>query len=60
MKKIVKFLREVRSEVKKVNWPTRKETAKYTLTVILATIVVSAYLGALDAFFYWIIDSFIL
>ncbi len=58
--KIVKFLKEVRTEIKKVNWPTRKEAARYTLIVIVATLIVAAYLGALDAIFFWVIDNFVI
>jgi len=46
--KIVNFLKEVRIELKKVNWPTRQQTLKYTLVVIGASLVVAIYLGGLD------------
>lgn len=46
--KIVTFLKEVRLEMKKVNWPTRQETIKYTLIVIGASVVVALFLGGLD------------
>ena len=42
------FLKEVRSELAKVVWPTRTETIKYTLTVIVFSIVVALILGAFD------------
>ncbi|PIW92119.1 MAG: preprotein translocase subunit SecE, partial [Candidatus Nealsonbacteria bacterium CG_4_8_14_3_um_filter_37_23] len=29
--KIITFLKEVKLEIKKVNWPTRQETIRYTL-----------------------------
>lgn len=34
--------------MKKVNWPTRGETVKYTLMVIGVSVAVAAYLGGLD------------
>jgi len=46
--KIVTFLKEVRLEMKKVNWPTRQQTIKYTLTVIGVCLTVAIYLGGLD------------
>jgi preprotein translocase subunit SecE len=37
--------------MKKVTWPTKKETRNYTLLVIGISIVVAAFLGALDYIF---------
>jgi len=34
--------------MKKVNWPTRQQTIKYTLTVIGVCLTVAIYLGGLD------------
>lgn len=46
--KTIEFLKQVRMEMKKVNWPTRGETVKYTLMVIGVSVAVAAYLGGLD------------
>jgi len=46
--KIVQFLSEVKSELFKVVWPSRKETIRYTLTVIVFSIGVALILGAAD------------
>ena len=46
--KIITFLKEVKLEMKKVNWPTRQETLKYTLVVIGVSVAVAAFLGGLD------------
>lgn len=45
---IFQFLSEVKSELFKVVWPTKSETIRYTLTVIIFSIVVSLILGAFD------------
>jgi len=58
--KIITFLKEVRLEMKKVNWPTRKETIKYTLIVIGVSIGVAVFLGGLDFIFTTILNKFIL
>ncbi|MDD5221558.1 MAG: preprotein translocase subunit SecE [Candidatus Paceibacterota bacterium] len=50
-KKIADYFVEVKNEVKKVNWPTRKETIKRTLMVIGITVLVAAFLGLLDFVF---------
>ena len=47
-KKLFKFLREVRLEMKKVTWPTRKEITGSTVVVIITVIIVSIYLGIVD------------
>ena len=47
-KKISKFLREVRVELKKVSWPSRREISGSTGVVIVTVIIVSIYLGILD------------
>ncbi len=42
------FLGEVKSELAKVVWPSKSETFKYTLTVIVFSLVVAFLLGAFD------------
>lgn len=47
----VQFVREVIAELKKVTWPTREETIKLTLVVIILSILVGAFVGGLDITF---------
>lgn len=47
-KKVAQFLREVKVEIKKVVWPTRKELIASTAVVLLVTFIVAAYLGLVD------------
>lgn len=47
----VNFLQEVIAELKKVTWPTREETIKLTLTVIIISLAVGAFIGGLDILF---------
>ncbi|HEX7409855.1 MAG TPA: preprotein translocase subunit SecE [Candidatus Binatia bacterium] len=42
------FLNEVWSELKKVHWPTRKETYAATLVVVIITIILAVFLGVVD------------
>ncbi|MBW2092228.1 MAG: preprotein translocase subunit SecE [Deltaproteobacteria bacterium] len=42
------FFREVRVELRKVNWPARKETLASTAVVIVLVFLVSTYLGLID------------
>ena len=42
------FLREVKVELKKVTWPSRKETLASTAVVLILVIIVAAFLGVVD------------
>jgi preprotein translocase subunit SecE len=44
----LQFFREVRIELKKVTWPSRKETIASTSVVLITVILVSFYLGIVD------------
>lgn len=46
--KIISYIRESRDELKKVVWPSKKETTKYTLLVIGISLGVAIFLGVLD------------
>ncbi len=50
-KGFMKFLRDVRVEMGKVTWPTRKDLAQSTLVVLVAVAIATAYTGALDFVF---------
>ena len=51
MTKPLTFLREVKIELSKVVWPTRKETLRLTLVVIVASLIVGVYIGGADYLF---------
>jgi len=42
------FFREVRVELKKVTWPSRKETIASTSVVLITVFLVGFYLGVVD------------
>jgi preprotein translocase subunit SecE len=44
----VQFLREVKVELKKVTWPSRKQTVGSTVVVIILVLVISLFLGVVD------------
>ncbi|MDP3964061.1 MAG: preprotein translocase subunit SecE [bacterium] len=46
--KIRQYLKESRDELRKVNWPTRRETVRNTLLVIGISIAVAVFLGVID------------
>jgi len=47
----VRFLREVRDELAKVVWPSRREVVTYTMVVILTVVVVGLFVFGLDVLF---------
>lgn len=51
MSKISRYLQESMEEMKKVTWPSKKETYNYTLLVIGISLAVAAFLGILDYLF---------
>ena len=48
MQKVMKFLSEAKAELKKVTWPSPKQTMASTLVVIIIVFIVSIYLGIID------------
>lgn len=42
------FLREVRQELKKVNWPDRRQMLTYTTVVLVTVVVLTSFVFALD------------
>ena len=44
----VNFLGEVWAELKKVHWPTRKETYAATVVVLVVTVIVAVFLAIVD------------
>lgn len=48
MGRIGKFFREVRSEMKKVSWPKRKELVNSTITVLATVIFFVLFFAVID------------
>jgi preprotein translocase subunit SecE len=44
----IQFLKEVRAELTKVVWPSRKDVVKITITVIIFSLATAAILGGAD------------
>jgi len=42
------FLREVKTELRKVTWPSRKDTLSATLVVLVAVFIIAIFLGIVD------------
>ena len=46
--RVGKWFRDMKSELKKVQWPTRKQTVNNTLIVIACVIVVGIFIALFD------------
>lgn len=46
--KAMQFLREVKAELKKVTWPSRKQTMGSTAVVLVVVAIISLFLGVVD------------
>ena len=60
MNKLVLFLKDVKVELAKVSWPTREQTVKYSLAVIITSLAIALFLGGLDSVFSWVLNKFLL
>lgn len=47
----IQYLKDTRSELRHVAWPTRLQTIIYTILVIVLSLFVAAYLGFFDYIF---------
>lgn len=57
---LITYLKEVRLELGKVNWPSREQTIRYTILVIAVSLGVAIFLGGLDYIFSLLLDKFVL
>ena len=46
--KVTEFLQQVKAELQKVTWPTRKETYGSTMVVIVLVLMVAVFLWVVD------------
>ena len=48
MNKFIDFLKDVKVELSKVNWPTRDQTIQYTAVVVGVSLFLAVFLGLVD------------
>jgi len=48
VQKGIQFFKEVRIELRKVTWPTRKQTVNSTIVIIIFVFIIAAFLGMVD------------
>jgi len=44
------FIEGIRGELKKVTWPSRAETIRLTIVVVVVSLIVALYVGIIDTF----------
>jgi len=52
----VEYFRQVKAEVQKVTWPSRKETTSSTAAVFIMVTIVAIFLYLADQFMAWIVQ----
>jgi len=48
---LLTFIKEAKEELKKVTWPTRQTTTRYTVIVVIASLAVGLIIGGMDYVF---------
>ena len=48
MQKIIRFLKETRTELTKVTWPTKNEIIGSTIVTVVVSLVLSIFVGIVD------------
>jgi preprotein translocase subunit SecE len=51
MNKTIEYIKEVKSEMKNVTWPTRNQAVFFTLAVLIISVAIAYYLGFFDYVF---------
>jgi len=55
----LEFLKQVKAELKKVEWPNKKEVVKMTMIVIGVSISIGLYISGLDFMFTKLMEALI-
>ena len=53
------LLKEARTEIRKVVWPTRQETTQTTLIVVVVVLVMALLLWGLDSLLGWLVSMIV-
>lgn len=59
IQQFTKYLKDAYVELKKVVWPTRRQTRNYTIVVILMSLGVALFFSVLDNVFNFILEKII-
>ncbi len=59
-KRVIQYVGESREELKKVHWPSREQTLRYTAVVIVASLVAGVVVGVVDYGLTQLLELFVL
>lgn len=54
--RLVKYLQDSKTEIKKISWPTKKSTTAYSIGVIIITLGTAVFLGGIDYLFAFLVS----
>ncbi len=60
MSSFIQYIKDTKSELKHVSWPTRSQTIWFTVLVIVISLLTAVYLGAFDQLFTHIVKTYII
>jgi len=58
MSRLINYVKETRSELKHVSWPTKYQTIIYTVLVVGISLFIAVFLGIFDFVFSNILERF--
>lgn len=59
IKRLIKYLHDIRVELKKVHWPTRREFSVFTGIVLVTVTVIGVFFYGLDNIFLFVLQLII-
>ncbi len=57
---VVSFTQEARQELKTVQWPSRRETVRYTVVILIVSAAVAVVTGVVDALLTLVVEKLLL
>jgi preprotein translocase SecE subunit len=60
MSRITNYLKETRGELRHVSWPTQRQTAIFTVLIILMSLGIAMLLGFFDFSFTFLLERFVI
>ena len=57
---LIEYLKETKAELKHVSWPTRQQAIRFTVSVIIISIITAYFLGIFDFLFTKVLDLSVL
>lgn len=53
------YIKESKHELLRIVWPTRKETVRFTVIVIVASVIIGTYIAGIDFVLASLADNFL-